>query len=101
MADTTVVYEFEWDPGKARANHRKHGVPFEEAATVFLDPRALSVYDEEHSQQEDRWITLGFSSTGRILVVSHTFQTIGADRCRVRIIMSRRASRRERGQYGK
>lgn len=64
-----MIYEFEWDPEKARANQHKHGVPFEEAATVFLDPRAVSLYDEEHSEQEDRWITLGFASTGRILVV--------------------------------
>ncbi len=95
-----MIYEFEWDPEKARANQRKHGVPFEEAATVFLDPQAISLYDEEHSEQEDRWITLGFSSTGRILVVSHTFQSIDERRCVARIIMSRKATRRERGQYG-
>lgn len=53
MADATMVYEFEWDPKKERANQRKHGVPFEEAATVFLDLRAVSLYDEEHSEQED------------------------------------------------
>lgn len=95
-----MIYEFEWDPEKARANQRKHGVPFEEAATVFLDPQAVSLYDEEHSEQEDRWVTLGFSSTGRMLVVSHTFQPIDERRCRARIIMSRKATRRERGQYG-
>jgi uncharacterized DUF497 family protein len=101
MADATLVYEFEWDPEKRRINQRKHGVPFEEAATVFLDPRAISLYDEEHSEQEDRWITVGFSSTGRILVVCHTFQPIDEWRCRVRIIMCRKATRCERGQYGK
>ena len=95
-----MIYEFEWDPEKARANQRKHSVPFEEAATVFLDPLAVSLYDEEHSEQEDRWITLGFSSAGRILVISHTFQPIGEERCRVRIIMSRKATKREREQYG-
>ena len=68
---------------------------------MFLDPRALSLYDEEHSEQEDRWITLGVSSTGRILVVSHTFKPIDEGRCRARIIMSRKATRREREQYGK
>jgi len=52
-------YQFEWDPIKAHQNARKHGVTFERAATVFLDPQALSGFDEEHSQEEDRWITLG------------------------------------------
>lgn len=101
MAGPTVVYEFEWDPKKATANQEKHGVPFEEAATVFLDPRAVSVYDEEHSVPEDRWITLGFSSAGRLLAVTHTFQPMDRRRCRVRVISSRRATRRERGEYGK
>ena len=51
-------YEFEWDPKKAHANKAKHGVDFEQTATVFLDPLALSVYDEQHSGDEGRWLTL-------------------------------------------
>ena len=106
MSDTlletcvTMVYQFEWDLPKARANRRKHGVSFEEAATVFLDPRASSVYDPEHSESEDRWVTLGLSSAGRLLVVCHTFQDIGPRESRVRLISSRRATRKERRQYG-
>lgn len=65
MADAAVVYDFQWDPEKANTNRRKHKVTFEEAARVFLDPNALSLYDDEHSGAEDRWITLGFSSAGR------------------------------------
>ena len=65
-------YQFEWDPIKAHQNARKHGVTFERAATVLLDPQALSDFDEEHSQEEDRWITLGLDRTGTLLIVCHT-----------------------------
>jgi uncharacterized DUF497 family protein len=54
-----VEYDFEWDPVKATENLRKHGVSFERAAQVFLDPFATSIYDEAHGAEEDRWITLG------------------------------------------
>lgn len=56
------TYEFEWDPTKARDNLRKHRVAFERAATIFLDPEALSEFDEEESGDEDGWITLGLGS---------------------------------------
>ena len=101
MAKATTTYQFEWDPAKAQASRSKHNVSFEEAATVFLDPRALSVYDTGHSKAEDRWTTLGLSSAGRLLVVCHTFNETGRWRCRVRIISSRKATRNERQQYGK
>ena len=54
-----VNYNFEWDLNKARSNQSKHGVSFEEAATVFRDPKALSIFDDEHSIYEDRWVTIG------------------------------------------
>lgn len=54
-----IVYRFAWDPAKAAANRRKHGVSFEQAAAVFRDPLALSRYDEGHSEGEERWLTLG------------------------------------------
>jgi hypothetical protein len=101
MADPTTIYDFEWDPIKAKMNLTKHGVGFEEAATVFLDAGALSVYDSEHSEVEDRWITMGFSSGGRFLVVCHTFEVVDRRRCSVRIISSRRSTRKERLFYGK
>ena len=56
-----VNYNFEWDPGKERENLDKHGVAFDEAATVFLDSKALSIFDPDHSESEDRWITMGVS----------------------------------------
>jgi len=65
--------DFDWDPDKANSNIQKHGITFEEAATVMRDPRAMNMYDPDHSESEDRWITLGLSSSGRLLVVCHTF----------------------------
>jgi len=94
------VYRLDWDPAKAEANRQKHGVSFAEAATVFLDPRAVSVYDAEHSEIEDRWITLGISSVGRLLVVCHTFDEIGARRGLVRVISARKPTAKEAQQYG-
>jgi uncharacterized DUF497 family protein len=54
-------YNFDWDPSKAQQNIQKHTVSFERAATVFRDPNQISIYDEAHSDDEDRWITLGLS----------------------------------------
>lgn len=65
---------FEWDPKKARLNRQKHRISFEQAATVFRDPRAVSLYDEGHGTPEDRWITLGLSDGRGLLVVCHTFE---------------------------
>jgi len=64
-----VNYNFEWDPTKARANLDKHGRAFDEAATVFKDPRAISIFDPDHSETEDRWVTMGISEKGRLLIV--------------------------------
>jgi uncharacterized DUF497 family protein len=69
------VYLFDWDISKAMANWHKHGVGFEVAATVFQDPLALSRYDVEHSESEERWVTLGKVETGQLVVVVHTFET--------------------------
>ncbi len=99
MESITPVYEFEWDPEKAKGNLQKHGVAFEESATVFLDSRAVSVYDTGHSAGEDRWITLGLASTGRVLVVCHTFRENRRNRLVVRIFSSRKATRKERKVY--
>src|SRR5262245_39624816 len=71
-----TVYEFDWDPAKALSNVKKHGVSFEEAATVFLDAVALTVYDAASSRDEERWFTLGFDAGGRLLAVAHTYQDI-------------------------
>ncbi len=88
-----------WDSGKAQSNVAKHGVSFALAATVLLDPLALSVFDASHSEDEERWFTLGMSSGGKILAVSHTYHLAGLAGARVRIISAREATRREREQY--
>jgi hypothetical protein len=94
-----VNYNFEWDPAKARMNLGKHGVGFGQAATIFKDPRALSVYDEGHSEGEDRWITIGLPATGGLLVVHHTFDNVDESTVRIRIISARQATKREISQY--
>lgn len=89
---------FEWDPAKAAANQRKHGVSFGEAQTTFADERALLIHDPDHSDDEDRFVLLGLSSSLRALVVCHCYRS-GEDV--VRIISARRANRREQGLYTK
>ena len=95
----------DWDPVKAAANERNHdGVRFAEAATVFADPLALTVFDRLHSDVEERWFTLGRTSEDVLLAVSHTAAELADDATheplmRVRIISARRATRRERLQY--
>ena len=91
----TINYNFEWDTNKASKNHYKHSVTFDEAVTVFKDSKALSIFDPDHSAEEDRWLTLGISEKGRLLVVSHTFREEGSDSVRIRIISSRKATKKE------
>jgi uncharacterized DUF497 family protein len=91
--------DFDWDPDKARSNRTKHDVSFESAMTVFSDPFAATIFDNEHSEDEERWVTLGESAGGALLVVIHTWVETSADYARVRIISARRATRRETGQY--
>jgi len=89
------VLRFEWDSRKAQANLAKHGVSFEEAASVFGDPLALTFDDPDHLAGESRFLTFGLSHNERLLVVVH------AERGRniVRIISARRATRHERAIY--
>lgn len=92
-------YHFTWDPVKAKQNIRKHGVAFDDAATIFLDSEALSEFDEEHSHREDRWITLGSASTGILLVVCHTYEETSEMSARIRIISARKPTKRETMHY--
>ena len=85
---------FEWNADKAAANQRKHGVSFAEAASVFLDPMALTFADPDHSDVEDREITIGTSASRRILLLSHCMR-----QDRMRLISARKATLRERKQY--
>jgi uncharacterized protein len=88
---------YTWDGRKASANRRKHGVSFEEAATVFLDPGAWTFYDPDHSGSEHRFVTIGFSANQRLLFVAHVDQ----DEETVRIISARKATAREEKDYAK
>lgn len=86
--------DFEWDPRKAATNLRKHGVSFTEAGTVFGDELAITVPDPDHSDQEDRFITIGWSNRRRLLMVSHTDRSD-----HIRIISARELTRNERKAY--
>ena len=94
-----MEYKFDWDPKKDKANLRKHGTTFRQGASVLLDPNQLSMFDEEHSDKEDRWITIGLDSKGVLRVVIHTFETIEEDLCSIRIISARNAEPEEQAQY--
>ena len=89
-----MAYNFEWDPKKARSNVRKHGVSFEEAMTVFGDPGSLNMPDPDHSESEQRYLVLGSSGRGRLLLVAYAERPP-----RTRIISARQASRPERRIY--
>ena len=90
---------FEWDPRKAAANVEKHGVTFEDAITVFLDPAGLDGLDLAHSATEARYLRLGQAMDGRVLIVAYTLRRRNDDAEKVRLISERRASRRERAAY--
>ena len=94
-------YTFDWDPAKENTNISKHKVSFGKAATVFRDPNQLSIYDQEHSDDEDRSITIGIDSSGVLRVVVHTYKEITASSCEIRIISARAATKRETSQYRK
>jgi uncharacterized DUF497 family protein len=92
-------YQFEWDWQKAASNLRKHKISFEQAATIFKDTLAMTVYDEAHSLTEERWFTLGTDNVGKLLAVSHTYQEITVTISRVRIISARLATKQEQNYY--
>lgn len=87
-----------WDPKKAAANLKKHGVSFEEAETAFHDENAIEFYDDEHSDWEDRFLLLGLSSRLRLLLVCHCYRE---DEELIRVVSARRATSVEANYYGK
>jgi uncharacterized protein len=89
-----MSFVFEWDEKKADANVAKHGVSFDEAVVVFGDPLGLTIRDELHSTDEERFVTMGMSARQRLLVVAHTDR-----RKRIRVISARAATARERRIY--
>jgi len=90
---------FSWDARKALRNLRKHGVSFEEAATVFSDPEGLDWDDFDHSLSERRSTRVGFSVAGRVLFVAYTIRRLKNDKETIRIISARQATRKERQAY--
>jgi len=91
-----MVLRFEWDEAKNRLNRKRHGVSFEEARTAFSDENARLTCDPDHSDDEDRFLLLGFSVRVRLLVVAHTYRRRDET---IRIISARRADRSERNDY--
>lgn len=85
---------FEWDPDKAESNRKKHGVAFEEAASAFGDPLSITIPDPDHSEGEARFVLVGVSYSGRLVVVAHAESDAG-----IRIISARPATRAERNAY--
>lgn len=86
--------QFEWDPKKAKKNLQSHGVSFAEAVTVFYDPLSATFDDPDHSLDEQRYVTIGFSSQGRLLLVAHAERGEST-----RIISARLATARERKKH--
>lgn len=98
---TEALLDVTWDDAKARSNLLKHGVTFAQAATVMLDPLALTVFDEAHSETEERWFTLGQTAEGRLLAVAHTYLMPDVNTAQIRLISAREATRREQQQYAR
>ena len=88
------MIEFEWDPCKAESNFKKHRVSFQEAATVLHDLLGITIFDPDHSDEENRFISIGMSRSGRLLMVAHTERE-----AKVRIISSRELNKSERKAY--
>ncbi len=94
-------FDFEWDSVKAITNLTKHKVSFERATEIFMDPFTLSIFDEFHSKNEDRWITIGNDRNNITLVVIHTFKEIDSNLSKIRIISARKATKNEKKHYNK
>jgi uncharacterized DUF497 family protein len=79
-------FVFDWDPRKAASNQAKHGVTFDDAMSVFLDPLHLSRLDQNHGTDEERWVTLGMNRSGKLMIIVHTFAEVGMEGAMIRII---------------
>ena len=91
-----TTLHFEWDESKAKANLKKHGVSFDEAKTVFADERGRLIADPDHSNDEERFVLLGYSSALKLLVVCHCYRSAEHTN---RIISARKATKREAASY--
>jgi uncharacterized DUF497 family protein len=86
--------EFEWDDEKAASNLKKHHISFEEAATIFNDPKVATIHDPDHSEDEERYVSIGMSVIVRLLAVIHTYR-----KERIRLISARKATKAEKKKY--
>ena len=93
LTDRTFI----WDDEKHKANIRKHGISFDEATTVFNDEKAVYFYDESNSQDEDRFLIVGYSEFERILIVCHCYRLNDSQ---IRIVSARKATKTESKLYG-
>jgi uncharacterized DUF497 family protein len=94
-----TFFDFDWDANKARRNLSKHGISFRLATSIFRDPLAITIFDEAHSDNEDRWVTLGQAQNGQVLVVIHTSEQASSTELHIRIISARRADPAEVRDY--
>ena len=92
-------YNFEWDPTKAKKNLSKHKISFEDATSIFKDKNSISLFDESHSEDEERWATIGLDVKTRTLVVIHTYISVNKDTYNIRIISARKATKNETKFY--
>lgn len=92
-------FQFEWDEVKAAANVRKHRVSFESAASIFADPSILTVPDLKHSETEERWLSIGCTSNGRLLTVAYTWYEVNSTLTKVRLISARKSTKNEIRYY--
>ena len=94
-----IRFSFVWNDDKAQANEQKHRVTFKEASSVFnTGSDLLTIYDEEHSENEERWVTIGFSVSGLLLVIAHTYK-VEYGITEIRIISARKATKTETKLY--
>jgi uncharacterized DUF497 family protein len=96
---TEPLFDIIWDDAKAQRNVLKHGISFAQAATVIIDPLALTIFDAIHSETEERRFTLGHTDEGQLLAIAHTYQEMDAHTARIRLISAREATRREQHYF--
>lgn len=99
MSEKVFNYNFDWDPKKAKKNIKKHKASFEQASTILLDANAITIFDEEHEDIEERWMTIGMDKAGNLIVVCHTFNQLDSETFHVRIISARKPTKKEIMQY--
>jgi len=94
-----TTFQFDWDEAKAARNRRKHGVTFENAMTIFEDPLMLTIADPDHSETEERWISIGTAKSDQLILAVHTYQEADDASALIRIISARRPTKHEARQY--